>query len=145
MSSLNLFASVKRYSYLTHKTVWIHGEFHGICWNRNAIKVKAHLVFWELSGFLRNIFWRRGWDSNPRAPTKGQPDFESGALRPASLPLRVGGTIVYSICEGKGKSSIATAICHPAIRPSGQFRAGCVEGCGGVYAHAIGFLPVTIP
>lgn len=33
--------------------------------------------------------WRRGWDSNPRAGVNRQPDFESGALRPASLPLRM--------------------------------------------------------
>ena len=26
--------------------------------------------------------WRRGWDSNPRAPVKGQGDFESPPLRP---------------------------------------------------------------
>ena len=26
--------------------------------------------------------WRRGWDSNPRDPVKGQDDFESSPLRP---------------------------------------------------------------
>ncbi len=51
--------------------------------------------------------WRKGWDSNPRAPIKGQLDFESSALRPsfATFPR---GCISSAMCnDGQEKSSSA--------------------------------------
>lgn len=70
------------------------------------------------------IIWRRGWDSNPRAPIKGQLDFESSALRPASLPLRRSGCsprdrrqcIAHLARNGNGRAWCRTAVFHAVCR-----------------------------
>jgi hypothetical protein len=65
-------------------------------------------ISWNLSIRFRDCIWRRGWDSNPRAPlSTGQVDFESTPLR----PLRYLSVMPYSWAkpDGNGKNLAAVA------------------------------------
>ena len=65
-------------------------------------KAPQGLLF--LVGLCGFSLWRRGWDLNPRAPSLGQLDFESSALRPLRYLSREY-CFIQEICHFGGKSN----------------------------------------